>query len=501
MSEDRGQLEELNREIAYYKKQLDQMSGDSIRHDYVVTTLRQELKQKKNAFAVLTMLQQQFSVTTPLDVLLPETIRAINTRLGMDRSAVLVPTSSSQQFRLSHWHGYPREHFSATESVEISVDDNYIDSGQPKLVNKKNPPDDRFLEMQKKLGLNFFIAVPVMDEQKVVAIIVSGRQIERLPFSPPLDTGDVDTLTAITALISSILQTKRTMELQVAKAEVEKENVAIAAQRDVLEKTLTELKKTQTQLIQQEKMASLGELTAGIAHEIQNPLNFVNNFSEVSNELLDEMKTELVIGNKQSAIEIAGDVKQNLEKILHHGKRAEAIVKGMLQHSRASTGQKELTDINALADEYLRLAYHGLRAKDKTFNAKFEMDLDKSIEKINVVPQEIGRVILNLINNAFYTVSEKKRQLNGVYEPTVVISTRKLEDRIEVKVKDNGNGIPQKVLEKIFQPFFTTKPTGQGTGLGLSLSYDIITKGHGGELKVETKEGEGSEFIIQLPSS
>jgi len=274
----------------------------------------------------------------------------------------------------------------------------------------------------------------------------------------------------------------------------------LEAAKEQIEKTLVDLKQTQQQLIQSEKMASLGELTAGIAHEIQNPLNFVNNFSEVSNELLDEMKHELATGNAQSAIQIVDDVKQNLEKILHHGKRADGIVKGMLQHSRTSSGQKELTDINALADEYLRLAYHGLRAKDKTFNAKFEIDLDQNIDKINVVPQEIGRVILNLINNAFYTVSEKKRQLNGTYEPTVVISTRKLEDKIEVKVKDNGNGIPQRVMEKIFQPFFTTKPTGQGTGLGLSLSYDIITKGHGGELRVQTKEGEGSEFIIQLPN-
>jgi signal transduction histidine kinase len=268
-----------------------------------------------------------------------------------------------------------------------------------------------------------------------------------------------------------------------------------------VEKTLTDLKQAQTQLVQSEKMASLGELTAGIAHEIQNPLNFVNNFSEVSHELLDEMKAELEKGDADEAKALAEDVKQNLEKILHHGKRADAIVKGMLQHSRTSSGQKELTDINVLADEYLRLAYHGLRAKDKTFNAKFETELDESVEKINVVPQEIGRVILNLINNAFYAVTEKRKQNQNGYEPTVTVSTRKQNDLVEVRVKDNGNGIPQKTLDKIFQPFFTTKPTGQGTGLGLSLSYDIITKGHGGELKVETKEGEGSEFIIQLPNS
>jgi signal transduction histidine kinase/tetratricopeptide (TPR) repeat protein len=265
------------------------------------------------------------------------------------------------------------------------------------------------------------------------------------------------------------------------------------------EDALTELQATQKQLIQSEKMASLGELTAGIAHEIQNPLNFVNNFSDVSNELLEEMKAELEKGNAEGAKAIAVDVKENLEKILHHGKRADAIVKGMLQHSRSSSGQKELTDINTLAEEYLRLAYHGLRAKDKFFNAKFETDLDRSITKINIIPQEIGRVILNLINNSFYAVTEKKRSVSNGYEPSVIVSTKKINGKVEIRVMDNGNGIPKKVLDKIFQPFFTTKPTGEGTGLGLSLSYDIITKGHDGEIKVETKEGEGSAFIISLP--
>ena len=272
----------------------------------------------------------------------------------------------------------------------------------------------------------------------------------------------------------------------------------------VLEHTLTDLKSTQTQLIQSEKMASLGELTAGIAHEIQNPLNFVNNFSEVSNELIDEMNEELSKGNYEDAKEIAADVKQNLEKINHHGKRAEAIVKGMLQHSRSSSGVKELTDINKLADEYLRLAYNGLRAKDKLFNASFKTDFDVSLGKIKIIPQDIGRVILNLITNAFYAVDEKKtlRQAQGdkSYEPTVSISTKKINDKTEIRVTDNGNGIQQKVLDKIFQPFFTTKPTGQGTGLGLSMSYDIV-KAHGGELKVETKEELGSTFIIQLQTA
>jgi signal transduction histidine kinase len=271
-----------------------------------------------------------------------------------------------------------------------------------------------------------------------------------------------------------------------------------------IEKAYSELKSTQAQLIQSEKMASLGELTAGIAHEIQNPLNFVNNFSEVSAELVKEMVEEVDKGNTEEVKAIAGDVVQNLKKINHHGKRAADIVKGMLQHSRSSSGVKEPTDINALADEYLRLAYHGLRAKDKSFNATMNTDFDESIGIINIVPQDIGRVILNLITNAFYVVNEKALSAGATptaakYEPTVSVITKKVNGKVEIKVADNGNGITQKILDKIFQPFFTTKPTGQGTGLGLSLSYDIV-KAHGGEINVKTLENEGTEFTVMLPA-
>jgi len=265
-----------------------------------------------------------------------------------------------------------------------------------------------------------------------------------------------------------------------------------------LKHSLEDLRAAQAQLVQSEKMASLGELTAGIAHEIQNPLNFVNNFSEVNKELLAEMKSEMDAGNLDEAKIISKDIEDNEDKIIFHGKRADAIVKGMLQHSRASSGQKESTDINALADEYLRLCYHGLRAKDKSFNATMKTDFDNSIGNINIIPQDIGRVLLNLYNNAFYALTEKKKQRGEDYEPTVSVSTRKIGDKVAVRVKDNGMGIPQKLLDKIFQPFFTTKPTGHGTGLGLSLSYDII-KSHGGEIKVYTTEGEFAEFVIQLP--
>jgi two-component system, NtrC family, sensor kinase len=276
-----------------------------------------------------------------------------------------------------------------------------------------------------------------------------------------------------------------------------------------IEKAYDLLKSTQAQLIQSEKMASLGELTAGIAHEIQNPLNFVNNFSEVNSELIDELDEEAIKGNLEEVRTIAKDIKENGQKINHHGKRASDIVKGMLQHSRTSSGVKEPTDINALADEYLRLAYHGLRAKDKSFNAEFKTDFDPNLPKISVIPQDIGRVLLNLINNAFYAVAPPPpkggiEDPNYIHKPTVTVSTSYLplsggmRGACLISVKDNGPGIPSSIKDKIFQPFFTTKPTGQGTGLGLSLSYDIV-KAHGGEIKVESREGEGTEFIIQLP--
>ncbi|WP_165940059.1 tetratricopeptide repeat-containing sensor histidine kinase [Dyadobacter psychrotolerans] len=287
--------------------------------------------------------------------------------------------------------------------------------------------------------------------------------------------------------------------LDFTNRQLQQKNGEIELQRQKAEVTLDELKATQAQLIQSEKMASLGELTAGIAHEIQNPLNFVNNFSETSIELLDEMKAELDNGNDQEARDIAGEVIENLERINQHGKRADSIVKGMLQHSRSSSAQKELTDINALTEEYVRLSYHGLRAKDKTFNAKINQDFDPAVPKLMVIPEDMGRVILNLTNNAFYAVQQKQKQLaDPDYQPTVTVSTQKVENHILIRVSDNGNGMANSIRSKVFQPFFTTKPTGQGTGLGLSLSYDIVTKGYGGTMDVESVEGEGAAFTVSL---
>jgi two-component system NtrC family sensor kinase len=278
----------------------------------------------------------------------------------------------------------------------------------------------------------------------------------------------------------------------------------IETQRDNLGHALEELKNTQSQLVQREKMASLGELTAGIAHEIQNPLNFVNNFSEVNEEMIGELEEELKSGNIDDALAIAVGVKENEKKIRHHGKRADFIVKGMLEHSRTSKGEKTLTDINVLAEEFFKLSYHGLRAKDKNFNAEFVMNFDKTLPNLEVVQQDIGRVLLNLFKNAFYAVNEKRKTGGPDYKPQVSVTTSSPPlfsggRGVVVLVRDNGIGIPEAIKDKIMQPFFTTKPTGEGTGLGLSLSYDIVVKGHGGSINILSKEHEGSEFIITLP--
>ncbi|PJJ80493.1 sensor histidine kinase [Mucilaginibacter auburnensis] len=299
---------------------------------------------------------------------------------------------------------------------------------------------------------------------------------------------------------------KQREELRIVKAQnleldrlVAERTAELTLQKQELEKAIELLQTTQQQLIQAEKLASLGELTAGIAHEIQNPLNFVNNFADVSTELIDEMEEELNKGDTEEAIAIAGDLKQNLEKIIHHGKRADSIVKGMLQHSRASTGQKEKVNINNLADEYLRLAYHGLRAKDKSFNAEMITHFADGMPFINVVPQDVGRVLLNLFTNAFYAVRQKQKTAGADFKPLLEVTTTFTAEDVIIKVKDNGTGIPDEIRDKIMQPFFTTKPTGEGTGLGLSLSYDIIVKGHGGNIDIESAEGEGSTFTIELP--
>jgi two-component system, NtrC family, sensor kinase len=390
---------------------------------------------------------------------------------------------------------YARLSFASGQQVSQKLQTLQASELLVKLFRKKNMADSIIYYQDISIALKDSLYGPEKFKQ-LQLLMLSQQQQQQATQQEQQQYRNKTRLLALVGLLVVFLLIA--ILLQRNNRHKQKANVLLQHQKNEIQNTLLELKSTQKQLIQSEKMASLGELTAGIAHEIQNPLNFVNNFSEVNTELLNEMKDELDKGNINDAKAIATDAIENQQKILHHGKRADSIVKGMLQHSRSSSGVKEPTNINALADEYLRLAYHGLRAKDKTFNATMKTDFDETIGNINIIPQDIGRVILNLITNAFYVVDEKKKSGIENYEPTVSVSTKKVKDKVEIKVIDNGNGILQKVLDKIFQPFFTTKPTGQGTGLGLSLSYDIV-KAHGGELKVETKEGEGSEFIIQLP--
>ncbi len=330
------------------------------------------------------------------------------------------------------------------------------------------------------------VSIPVMALRDAANRVGDGDLTQRVKITSTDEIGELGK--AFNKMVDDLSKTRK---------QLHENNQTLSRTNTTLNNTLLELKSTQGQLIQSEKMASLGELTAGIAHEIQNPLNFVNNFAEVNMELIEEMKHEIDKGNFQELKLISVDISKNSEKIMHHGQRADAIVKGMLQHSRKSTGQKEPTDINALAHEYLRLSYHGLRAKDNSFNANLKTDFEDNIGKINIIPQDIGRVLVNLYNNAFYAVNEKSKTEEG-FQPAVSVQTKKEESHVIISVSDNGNGIPHKVVDKIFQPFFTTKPTAQGTGLGLSLSYDIV-KAHGGEIKVDTTEGEGTTFKIQLP--
>jgi signal transduction histidine kinase len=288
--------------------------------------------------------------------------------------------------------------------------------------------------------------------------------------------------------------------LQKQKEDIEAANKLLQNQKADIEAALAKLQLTQNQLIQSEKMASLGELTAGIAHEIQNPLNFVNNFSEVNSELIDEMQLEIDSGHFEDVKVLAINVKENQQKISQHGKRADFIVKGMLQHSRTNTGERQPTNINLLADEFFKLSYHGLRAKDKSFNTEMVVNFDPDLPKVNAVQQEIGRVLLNLFNNAFYAVNQKSKTAGIEYKPEVILTTYAENGNVIIKVKDNGVGIPDHIRDKIMQPFFTTKPTGEGTGLGLSLSYDIVVKGHNGKINVKSKQGEYTEFTISLPA-
>ncbi len=394
---------------------------------------------------------------------------------------------ANQTIQISQKYNYNRHLLSASELLI-------------KIYNQQNQKDSVLKYLQLKIKAN---EVLYGKEQLSHLLLIANREKIQKKDIELLEQKNKATINlllfgsmGILLILGLLFLSYRNRQKSKINEFLSRQKQNIESKNQELEQTLSLLKATQNQLIQKEKLASLGELTAGIAHEIQNPLNFVNNFSEMSVELAKELKVERLKvkeeRDEELENELVDDLIQNQEKINLHGKRASSIVKGMLEHSRQSTGERTLTDINQLADEYLRLAYHGLRAKDSSFNADFKTDLDENLPKIEVIPQDIGRVLLNLINNAFWAVKT-------VEKPLVVVKTEQIKNQIIIKVIDNGTGMTDDVKAKIFQPFFTTKPTGQGTGLGLSLTYDIVTKGHGGTVEVQSKQGEGSEFMITLP--
>ncbi len=449
-----------------------------------------ELEQSYNSVSVLSKIGRDITSTLDLDTILNTVYENVNELMDATIFGIGIyrPEEASIEYRLSIEEGKRYQPYHRTmhdksqlavwcieNNTEIFINDIQVDfSRYLKDIDYTIPASIILEDGSTPQNPNSLLYLPLQVKDKIIGLI-SVQSYNRNAYTQH----HLDILKTLASYTSAALYNAQSFE--------------------TLQNTLNELKVTQQQLVQSEKMASLGELTAGIAHEIQNPLNFVNNFSEVNKELLGEMNEEIEKENYQEVKILAHDIISNEEKINHHGKRADAIVKGMLQHSRTNNGAKELTDINALADEYFRLSYHGLRAKDKAFNATLKTDFDETIGNINIIPQDMGRVILNLITNAFYSVNEKKKSGENGYDPTVALSTRVLNNKVVISVADNGNGIPSKALDKIFQPFFTTKPTGEGTGLGLSMSYDIVTKGHGGELSVQNKEGEGTTFIITLP--
>ena len=436
------------------------------------TRLLAETEQRATEMQTVNNISKALVSQLEFDVLVKLVGEQMRDTFKADIVYLAIHDTKSNMLHFPYYYGDPAK----SRPFGNGITEKIILSKEPLLINQNLDEAYHKMKAEKKGKMvESYLGVPIISGKKSIGVISVQSTEQENRFTD----NDLRLLTTIAANIGVAMQNAEAYQkLQVA---------------------LNDLKDTQQQLIQSEKMASLGELTAGIAHEIQNPLNFVNNFSEVNKELLAEMIEELDNGNTSEVKDIAKDIIENEGKINHHGQRASSIVKGMLDHSRTSNSVKELTDINVLVDEYLRLAYHGLRAKDRSFNATFKTELDPHIPKVTVVPQDFGRVVLNLINNAFYAVRKKEKSAKENYEPTVTVSTKQLSDTLEIIVKDNGDGIPEEVKEKIFQPFFTTKPTGEGTGLGLSLAYDIITKGHGGTLNVTSKKNTYTQFTIVLP--
>ncbi len=480
---------------------MDTLAGENLRHDYARTTLRYDLKQRRQGYALLAALQQVSGVEREVADVYRAVCAGLTTELGMDRALVLTPAEAPGTFRVAASTGIARVAEDRLRAAVLTVPpEMHADSGV--LVNKAAPPGPAVATLAEALGLPFLVALPVLEDGAVVCVLLAGRLREAPPFSPPLGEADVDTLRVVAGLVAA---SQRDRQFATLRAEHERRTVEVEKAREI-EAAYTQLKATQAQVVQQEKLASLGALTAGIAHEIKNPLNFVNNFAQLSEELVAEIKDERASSPELRVADIEDvldDLSANVRRIREHGQRADSIVKNMLAHSRGGAGAKEAVDVNALLDEYTSLAFHGMRAQRPDFTCTVERSLDAAAGSVEAVPQDLSRVVLNLVGNALYAVAGRAKQAGGGdapegYAPTVRVSTHAMGEAVEVRVWDNGGGIPEAVRAKIFEPFFTTKPAGEGTGLGLSLSHDIVAA-HGGTLAVESDAGE-TTFTLTLPT-
>jgi len=483
-------MEELQRALAYYQRRVDELGGANVQADAVISAVKSDLRVKNDGFDLLAELQESIDAQMPIEEMIDKTLVGINLRLRMDRSLFLARTTEGNHFVPRFGLGFDaalRQRFPTLAfdfSTVLMSKDSFL------LVNKATTSTPLVEHLREQLETPYFVALPVVIGREMVGVLLAGRYKEIKPFAPPVSQSEATIMRAVAGLVAVSWANANhfiILEQQVQQRTSELQN------------SLSELRRTQTQLIQQEKMASLGELMAGIAHELQNPLNFVTNFSELSTELLTEIQEAQEAGNLDEATGLTTDLAQNLSKIYLYGQRAASIVHGMLKHSRSSTGERRAIDLNLLVDETLRLAYRSLQTKHRSFSAVLETALAADLGTVVVVPQDISRVLVNLFANAFYAVHQRQQSGETDYVPTVRVLTAQVGSEVVVQVYDNGPGITEAVKAKIFQPFFTTKPPGEGTGLGLSLSYDIVTQGHGGVLTVESHDGAGATFRLALP--
>ncbi len=508
-------VEELRRAVRYTRKLADQLAGRLVEADTTATRLRHELEQKRRGSSLLSQLIMALETNMALSALTKTVASRVATTLAMDRAVILARDEAGPaHFKLVAWHGYSPAEIAKLDGLRLIPSPLLTTDRKAIVVTKSEPARDDDTLVQ--LGIPFYVAVPIIVEGQAEAILVTGRNRDQKPFSPRLDHGDVSTLGAIAGFMAANITRIRMLERERDKErerynQIEREvalrTTELESQKLVLEDSLHRLRQTQDQLVVKEKLASLGQLTAGIAHEIKNPLNFISNFSTLSVDLVRDIR-ELI----EPARAYLGDetrrefddsfdlLAENLSKIRDHGRRADRIVRSMLQHSRTGVGERRATEVNSLVNESVDLAYHGVRAQDPGLNLVIERDIDRNLGSAYLVPQDISRVIVNLVTNAVYSVSKRRREGGDPhYRSRIRIATRLIDDGIEIRIRDNGIGISPQVMERLFTPFFTTKPIGEGTGLGLSLSYDIIVKGHQGRLHAESQQNDYAEFIIWLP--